>query len=227
MLIDELRTRLSAFNDTFGFDCVTVEQRSYQWHKMRLGVITASGIDAILAKTGSATRDGYMATLIAEIATGAPAEPVSAKTLQWGIDHEPAAIEAYSFMTGNVVEQIPFVYRDEDMRCGCSPDGVMDDFTLEIKCPYMSRRHIELIVDGRMDKDYMAQTQFQMWVIGTDKVDFHSHDPRMLKHTDHTVTVERSDIFMKKFDDAIPQFIMEMDAKLERLGFRFGEQFKA
>ena len=29
------------------------------------------------------------------------------------------------------------------------------------------------------------------------------------------------------FDDAIPQFIMEMDAKLERLGFKFGEQFKA
>jgi hypothetical protein len=47
------------------------------------------------------------------------------------------------------------------------------------------------------------------------------------KHTDHIVTVERSDVFMKKFDDAIPQFIMEMDAKLERLGFRFGEQFKA
>ena len=227
MLIDELRYRLSRFNETFGFDCVTVEQRSFQWHMMRLGVITASGIDAILAKSGSATRDGYMATLIAEIATGAPAEPVSAKTLQWGIDHEPAAIEAYSFMTGNVVEQIPFVYRDETMRCGCSPDGVMNDFTLEIKCPYMSRRHIELIVDGRMDKDYMAQTQFQMWVIGTNKVDFHSHDPRMLKHTDHTVTVERSDVFMKKFDEAIPQFIMEMDAKLERLGFKFGEQFKA
>lgn len=57
----------------------------------------------------------------------------------------------------------------------------MDDFTLEIKCQYMSRRHIELIVDGRMDKDYMVQTQF----------------------------------------------IKEMDAKLKRLGFRFGEQFKA
>lgn len=84
-----------------------------------------------------------------------------------------------------------------------------------------------LIMDGRMDKDYMAQTQFQMWVMGTNKVDFHSHDPRMLKHTDHTVTVERSELFMKKFDDAIPQFIKEMDAKLERLGFKFGEQFKA
>ena len=226
-LISSLRERLAKFNNLFEVDLCSIEQRSWHWHKMRLGVITASSISGVLAKTGSAARDGIMAELIAEIATGSPAEPVSAKTLQWGIDHEPAAIEAYSFMTGNVVEQIPFVYRDGDMRCGCSPDGVMDDFTLEIKCPYMSRRHIELIVDGRMDKDYMAQTQFQMWVIGTNKVDFHSHDPRMLKHTDHIVTVERSDIFMKKFDDAIPQFIMEMDAKLERLGFKFGEQFKA
>ena len=40
-------------------------------------------------------------------------------------------------------------------------------------------------------------------------------------------TVERSDIFMRKFDDAIQQFIKEMNAKLKRLGFRFGEQFKA
>ena len=227
MLIDNLRQRLSAFNDIFGCDLLKVEQRSYMWFKCRLGVITASGADAIVAKIGSATRDGYMATLIAEIATGAPSEPVSAKTLQWGIDHEPAAIEAYQFMSGNMVEQIPFVYRDEAMRCGCSPDGVMGDFTLEIKCPFMTRRHIELIVDGRMDKDYQTQTQFQMWVMGTDKVDFHSHDPRMLRHTDHTVTVERSDKHQQLFDDAIPQFIMEMDAKLDRLGFVFGEQFKA
>lgn len=227
MLIETLRSRLAAFNDTFGFDCVAVEQRSFQWWKMRLGVITASGIDAVTAKTGSATRDGYMATLIAEIATGAPAEPASAKSLQWGIDHEPAAIEAYQFMTGNIVEQIPFVYRDETMRTGCSPDGVMNDFTLEIKSPFMTRRHIELIVDGRMDKEYQAQTQFQMWVMGTDKVDFHSHDPRMLKHTDHIVTVERSDKHQALFNDAVPQFIKEMDAKLERLGFKFGEQFKA
>ena len=69
MLIDELRTRLSAFNDTFGFDCVAVEQRTFQWHKMRLGVITASNISGVLAKTGSAARDGIMAELIAEIAT--------------------------------------------------------------------------------------------------------------------------------------------------------------
>ena len=227
MLIDELRTRLSAFNDIFGFDCVTVEQRSFQWHIMRLGVITASGIDAILAKTGSATRDGYMATLIAEIATGAPAEPVSAKTLQWGIDHEPAAIEAYSFMTGNVVEQIPFVYRDGDMRCGCSPDGVTEKKTIECKAPWNTRYHIEAIVDGRIKKEYQEQAQFQMWVCGTESVDFVSFDPRMLKRNFFMTTVERSEVFMKKFDDAIPQFIMEMDAKLERLGFRFGEQFKA
>ena len=162
MLIDELRTRLSAFNDTFGFDCVAVDQRSFPWHKMRLGVITASSISGVLAKTGSATRDGAMAELIAEIATGSPGEPVSAKALQHGIDNEPFAIESYSFATGEIVNQIPFVYRDETMRCGCSPDGVTGKKTIEYKAPWNTRYHIEAIVDGRIKKEYQEQVQFQM-----------------------------------------------------------------
>ena len=121
MLIDELRTRLSAFNDVFNHNMLTVQQRDYMWFKCRLGVITASSISGVLAKTGSAARDGIMAELIAEIATGAPAEPVSAKALQHGLDNEPFAIDSYSFATGEIVNQIPFVYRDETMRCGCSP----------------------------------------------------------------------------------------------------------
>lgn len=227
MLIEQLRTRLSAFNDTFGFDCVAVEQRTLQWHKMRLGVITASNISGVLAEPGSAKREGMMAELIAEIATGSPGEPVSAKALQHGIDNEPFAIESYSFATGEIVNQIPFVYRDETMRCGCSPDGVTEKKTIECKAPWNTRYHIEAIVDGRIKKEYQEQVQFQMWVCGTESVDFVSFDPRMLKHNFFMTAVERSDVFMKKFDDAIPQFIMEMDVKLERLGFKFGEQFKA
>lgn len=227
MLIETLRSRLAAFNDTFGFDCVAVEQRSFPWHMMRLGVITASNIGGILAKTGSATRDGAMAELIAEIATGSPGEPVSAKALQHGIDNEPAAIESYVFSCGDVVDQIPFVYRDETMRTGCSPDGITGNKSLEVKCPWNTRYHIETIVDGRIKKEYQEQVQFQMWVLGTEVVDFITFDPRMLKHNFFTIPVERSDKHQATFNDAVPQFIKEMDAKLERLGFKFGEQFKA
>lgn len=224
-LYESLTERLAKHADVLGFNPVTVEQRSYQWFRMRLGCITASGISAILAKTGSATRDGYMAELIAEIATGAPGEPVSAKAMQWGIEQEPAAIETYSFNTGKIVRQIPFIY-GKDMRFGCSPDGVMDDKTLEIKCPFNTRYHIELIVDGRMKKEYQDQVQFQMYVAGTEAVDFLSFDPRMQKHIDFMVTVERSDKHIALFNDAIPQFIMEMDAKLDRIGFKYGDQWK-
>ena len=177
-LISSLRERLAKFNNLFEVDLCSIEQRSWHWHKMRLGVITASSISGVLAKTG-------------------------------------------------IVNQIPFVYRDETMRCGCSPDGVTEKKTIECKAPWNTRYHIEAIVDGRIKKEYQEQVQFQMWVCGTESVDFVSFDPRMLKHNFFMTTVERSDTFMKKFDDAIPQFIMEMDAKLERLGFRFGEQFKA
>jgi len=224
-LYESLKADLGTYSEVLGFDPVVVEQRSYPWFKMRLGVITASGVSAVLAKSGSATREGYMAELIAEIATGAPGEPVSAKALEWGINNEPAAIQTYEFSTMQTVQQIPFIYA-HDMRIGCSPDGVTEYKTLEIKCPWNTRYHIELIVDGRMKKEYQDQVQFQMFVAGNDQVDFISFDPRMLRHVDYIVTVDRSDKYIATFNDAIPQFIMEMDAKLARLGFEFGEQWK-
>lgn len=225
-LYDRLKAELSTYTDVLGFDPSEVEQRSFQWFQIRLGVITASGVSAVLAKTGSATREGYMAELIGEIAVGAPGEPASAKALEWGINNEPSAIATYEqFYSDMPVMQLPFSYA-ANMRAGCSPDGVCGDKTLEIKCPFNTRYHIELIVDGRMKKEYQDQTQFQMWVMGTERVDFLSFDPRMKKHIDFMMPVERSDKYMSSFSDAIPQFIMEMDMKLERLGFAFGDQWK-
>lgn len=225
-LYEALTERLATHADVLGFDPVKVQQRSYEWHTMRLGVITASGVDSVMAKSGSVTRMGYMSELIAEIATGAPKPLVSAKALQWGLDNEPAAIETYTFTTGEVVQQVPFIYKDINMRVGCSPDGVMSSKTLELKCPFNTRHHVELIIDGVMKKEYQQQTQFQLWVMGLDELDFMSFDPRMKKHMDHIITVGRIESFMKAFDDAIPQFIMEMDAKLDRIGFRYGDQWK-
>lgn len=224
-LYESLTEKLAKHTDVLGFNPVEVEQRSFQWHTMRLGVITASGIDCILAKAGSVKRGGYMSELIAEIATGAPKPLVSAKALEWGINNEPAAIDTYQFTTGEAVRQIPFFYRDDSMRAGCSPDGVMEKKTLELKCPWNTIHHIDLIVDGVIKKEYQMQCQFQMWCMGTQQVDFMSFDPRMRKSIDLVVTIDRNDEMMKCFDDAIPQFVKEMDAKLERLGFKWGDQW--
>lgn len=225
-MINELKQRIAAAESRLGFNPIEVEQGSFQWFKMRLGVITASKANLLLMKRGAATRRTYMAELAAEVATGAPAEQISAKAMEWGNDNEPMARDEYTFITGKTVEQIPFIYRDGDMRTGCSPDGIDSDGTgLEIKCPFTTKIHIETIADGTVKKEYISQMQFSMWVTGLDRWTFASYDPRMMRRNLHMMTVERDPEAMKLFDDAVPQFILELDQLLHSIGFEFGEQW--
>lgn len=229
MNVDKFISKLAEAKSVLGVDLNTVEQGEYDWLRARLGVVTASNASSVLSKQGSATRDGYMATLIGEIATGAPLEGSmpSGKAIEWGNENEPAARESYSFMTMDVVDSFPFVFSD-DMRCGCSPDGLIKSKNkgLEIKCPYNTRYHIELLVDGRMKKEYMDQVQYSMWITGADEWEFCSYDPRMKSNIIKHLTVEKSEKHMKLFSDAVPQFLLEMDRKMDLIGLKFGDQWK-
>lgn len=224
--IDELKQRIDAAESRLGFNPLEVEQGSFDWFKMRLGVITASKAAVLLMKKGSATRRTYMAELAAEVATGAPADQISAKAMEWGNNNEPLARNEYQFVTGRSVEQIPFIYRSDDMRTGCSPDGIdSEGVGLEIKCPFTTKVHIETMADGTIKKDYISQMQFSMWVTGLGAWTFASYDPRMVRRNLHMMTVERDDSAIKLFDDAVPQFILELDQLLQSIGFEFGEQW--
>lgn len=76
-----------------------MEQRSQEWFQARLGKVTASRLSNVLAKGRgggpSAVRRNYMAELIAEKLTGNAPEGFSNAAIQWGIDTEPMAREAY------------------------------------------------------------------------------------------------------------------------------------
>ena len=227
MDIQKFKNKLTQSSEILGVDLNEVEQGSYDWLRARLGVITASNASAILAKQGSATRDGYMATLIAEIATGAPVEgsQPSGKAIEWGNENEASAREMYGFMTMDVVEQFPFVFSD-DMRCGCSPDGLIQNKKgVEIKCPFNTRYHIELLVDGRIKKEYMDQVQYSMWVTGANEWEFVSFDPRMRSNIIKYLTVSRSEKHMAMFDERVAEFIEEMDRKMSMIGLKFGDQW--
>ncbi|CAJ28490.1 exonuclease [Yersinia phage PY100] len=223
-LIDKLNVKMQLASDVLGIDVSSVEQRSPEWHAMRLGVITASDLKGVLAKKGSDTRKTALHELIAEIDTRLPKELISAKALQWGLDNEPFALEEYSFITGAQPVQVPFIYGDETMRFGCSPDGVGIDRTLEVKCPIMTRHHIEALLDGTIKKEYMHQVQMQMLCSGTQVVDFVSFDPRSRKRL-HVLTIERDDKLIDTIVDAIGEFSVEVDRALLRLDLKFGDQW--
>jgi exodeoxyribonuclease (lambda-induced) len=219
-----IQERLAKHAPVFGFDPVNVEQQSYDWFRMRLGVITASQAAKVVMKSNSQTRLSYMAQLVAEIATGEPRENMSNKATEWGNENEPKALETYRFITGRPVDSAPFLLTD-DMRCGASPDGLSSDRGIEIKCPLMSENHVMTLCEGNIKKDYQWQVDFSLWVTGLDLWDFGSFDPRMRKNNLHVITVERNDSRMKTLDDAIPQFISELDKMLYSAGFQWGEQW--
>ena len=217
---------LKSLTGFFGFDPMTVEQGTRDWFRMRSGVITASKAENLLAKKGTAKRDGYMAELVAQIATGLLPDEVSAKALQWGKDNEQDAQDAYSAATFEIVGTIPFIYKDDYKRFGCSPDGMCAKHGLELKSPWATRTFIEFICADKIKPEYVKQCQYSMWVTGLERWDFASFDPRMIKNKLHYVSIERDEKMMNQFDDLGAEFISDMDKMLNKLGIVYGSQFR-
>jgi len=206
-----------------GFDLTECEQGSKDWHTARLGVITASRAEDVYKKLKNgkyaAGRETYMLQLIAEILTG-ESKSISAKSLEWGTENEHAARLEHGDS-----QEIPFIYTD-DMRCGYSPDGLTDTGLVEIKCPHASENHLKTVFDGFIKPEYIAQMQFGMWVSGRDYCDFVSYDPRIIRTTNLcTIRVEKDNEIQDLLSEEVPKFINEMDALLDKLGVKFGDQW--
>lgn len=214
-----------------GVDIANLQQGSQDWHRLRLGVITASNaINVISSDRGgkgwAEKKKAYFLDLIAEICTG-EAPQVTSRPLSWGKDYEDDARYAFTFVTDLSVETVPFIYKDSSMRCGASPDGICSDGAgLELKCPYSTSTYLDFLVNGKIKPEYIAQCQFSMWVTGRDMWHFANYDPRMRTNGLHYITIDSDPDTMNKFDEQIPEFIEAMDSVLIDLGIDFGDQWK-
>ena len=98
-----------------------------------------------------------------------------------GIEREPQAREAYSFIYGKDVQEVGFVDL-EDMHAGCSPDGVITDEDgnikeiVEIKCPSVET-FVSYLDDEFMKPEYETQVQFNMLITGADVCHFVVYHP--------------------------------------------------
>lgn len=215
-----------------GIDVNQVEQGSYDWLKLRLGVITASEAGKVISmprsgKKWTDTKLSYFYTLLGEVCTGEVVE-VTAKPLAWGKEHESSARTLFEFTSGVDVSDASIIYKDDSLRCACSPDGLCSDGRgLELKSPYTTAVFMKFRLGGldAIKAEYMAQVQYSMWVTGKDAWYFANYDPRMKREGIHHVLVEREQEYMNKFDDMVPEFIEKMDQSLAEIGFKFGEQW--
>ena len=90
-----------------------MEQRSPEWYAARVGKVTASRVHDIVATTKSggftSGRKNYMADLVIERLTGAPAPSYQSAAMLYGIECEPEARAAYAFRVDMDVEEVGFI----------------------------------------------------------------------------------------------------------------------
>lgn len=198
-----------------------MEQRTDEWYAARLGKATASRIAGIIAKNkdgkAAASRENIAVELALEILTGNRQEGFTNAAMQWGTETEPQARAAYESYTGKFVEEVGFVDHPTIPMAGCSPDGLVGDGLIEIKCP-IPATHLKTITAGKADSQYIPQMQWQMAVTGRQWCDFVSYHPRFPeKHRLAIFRVERDQKYIDTLEAEVLAFNKEVQAIVERL----------
>lgn len=201
------------------------QQQSVPWFNTKLGVLSSSGAHAIVAKKDTATRHNYMCDLIAQVCTGV-IEEVNSKHMDWGKEHEDAARSCYEFETGLKMQPLLFVFKDDTFRAGCSPDGIISKTKgAEIKCPWDSGNYVDFLLLDKIKSEWAWQTNFTMWIMEATEWDVCFYDSRMKVKPFHSITVQADPEKQKRLEDAVPEFVHDMDALLKRIGVTFGSHW--
>jgi len=196
-------------------------QGSESWLQARAGVITASCMSKVLSKgrgsKPSLTRLGYMRELATERITGkATQEGFKSQWMERGNEQEAESRDYYSIITGNKVDQVGLIYKDELKRIGASVDGMVGkDGLFEVKNPKLTT-HIGYLLDGGMPSAYKAQCQMQMFVTNRKWVDFCSYHPESHKML-FIFREARDDDYIKMLKTETYRFIGEVDVLVKTL----------
>lgn len=194
-----------------------VQQGSEAWHILRLGKPTASDFDRLVTpewkvRTGQ-TPQTYLYEKLAELITGKVDDSVKSFAMEQGHLLEREAIPYYELMHDVKVRRVGFCTTD-DMRIGCSPDGLIgEDGGIECKCPF-PETHLRYLLDGGLPKEYAAQVHGSMFVTGRKYWVFMSYSRHFPAHL---VRVERDEEIQKVIGEALAGFTGKMAAAVERI----------
>jgi len=198
-----------------------MEQRTDEWFKSRLGKVTASRIADVVARTRTgyaASRANYMAQLVCERLTGKQAESFSNAAMEWGVEQEGPARDAYSAKVGELVTEVGFISHPTIPMAGASPDGLVGaNGCVEIKCP-STATHIEYLFDRDPPQKYFYQMQWQMACTKTEWCDWVSYDPRLPAELQLLVVrIPRDTDCITILEKEVSEFLAELDGKVSKL----------
>jgi len=203
---------------------INIEQGSDEWHKARLGHITASHISDVMAKgkgkEESVTRYNYKVKLVAERMTGeSVSDGYTNAAMEWGIEQEQFACMAYEAHQDTFLTRTGFWLHQTINWLGVSPDRLVGDGGLvEVKCPNTST-HVQYLLNPEVPSKYYNQMQCQLWVTNRAWCDFVSYDPRLpVRKQLLVIRVYRDDKLIALMQEEVHQFLGEVENLIIKLG---------
>lgn len=198
-----------------------VKQLSEEWHRLRLGIPTASKFDKIMTPGGklSASSADYLHELLAEWMLDRPLEEkIETREMERGRNLEEQAVKSYEFETDRETEKVGFITTDDGM-IGCSPDRLVgSDGLFESKCPG-AKGHARYMLTRSVDRDYWVQLQGQLFVAERVWDQIQSYYPDLPSVVVH---VERDDAYIALLDKALREFVEKLLAARADLESRYG-----
>jgi len=200
-----------------------VQQGSDAWFSLRAGIVTASEFSKLITSTGapSKTLQAYAYTKACEKYAGKPVDAFAGNVwTENGIADELKARESYSiFHTKDAVTEIGFV-TDDDITCGCSPDGLVgDDGLLELKRMkgnLLVEAHLYYARNKKLLPKFVAQVQGQLMICKRQWCDVMIYNPLL---PDLIIRVEPDEGFHKLLKQQICECNNLRDKVLADLGW--------
>jgi len=192
-------------------------QGSAEWLQARLGKITASQSQSLMAAKGLGKgAETYALELIAEIITEEPKYVPVTWQMEHGHEYEPVAREIYELNRKVKVRQVGGIQYDDSMWY--SPDGLVgDDGLIEIKCP-QPLQHLRILThEGLMD-EYYHQIQFGLYASGRAWCDWISYQPNFPDDKSYKeIRVDRDEDYIRLLDERIQEFKGMMKSLVDKI----------
>jgi len=162
---------------------------------------------------------------VVERLTGEPMKSFQSAEMTYGLECEPEARAAYSFLFDVDVTEVGFVCHPTIPDAGASPDGLIGlDGVLEIKCPN-TWTHFDMAMRYSVPSDYVKQAQWQMACTGRKWCDFVSYDRRVPEHMRlFRQRLMRDPEMIRKLEVEVIAFLAEVDGMIAKLAKTFGQR---
>jgi len=160
---------------------LSLEQRSEEWHKLRVGKMTASEASTLITPTGKPSSQ-YKKSIARNIAEKMGwQDPESFHPTYWvqrGIDMEQECLNWFAVEVGET-EPCGFIESDDHVF-GLSPDAIMWDgdqlIPIEAKVPAPTTM-IQWILDGGVPTEHLPQVHFALAITGAPYAYFIAYCP--------------------------------------------------